>query len=113
MNSGALANLPAAPVSLGKSRSARKPSRTLRKLTREREHNMRRTSDSEVISRLNTPTGSFKSIATCSAMFIASEVFPIDGRAAMTTISPAWKPLVILSRSVKPVPTPVRTPWRW
>ena len=43
----------------------------------------------------------------------AWNALPIDGRAAMTTISPAWKPLVILSRSVKPVPTPVRTPWRW
>ena len=57
MNSGAFASLPAAPVSFGKSRSARKPSRMLRMFTREREQSMRSTSDSAVISRLNTPTG--------------------------------------------------------
>ena len=57
MNNGALASLPAAPVSLGKSRSARKPSRMLRRFTRDREQSMRSTSDSAVISRLNTPTG--------------------------------------------------------
>ena len=113
MNSGALAILPAAPVSFGKSRSARKPSRTFRRFTREREHNMRNTSDSEVISRLNTPTGNLCSIATCSAMFIAREVLPMDGRAAMTIISPPCSPLVILSRSEKPVPTPVSSPCRW
>src|ERR1035438_3514794 len=81
MNRGAFASLPAEPVSFGKSRSARKPSRTFRKFTREREHNMRRTSDSEVISRLNTPTGKRCSIETYSAMFMAREVLPMLGRA--------------------------------
>ena len=112
MNNGALASLPAEPVSFGKSRSARKPSRTLRKLTREREQSMRKTSDSEVISRLKTPTGSRCSMATCSAIFMARDVFPTLGLAAITTISPPCNPLVILSRSVKPVPTPVSIPCR-
>ena len=56
------------------------------------------TSDSEDISRLNTPTGSCRFSATCSTMFIASEVLPIDGRAATTIISPGCRPVVILSR---------------
>ena len=50
---------------------------------------MRMTSDSAVISRLNTPTGSFRFTATFSAMFIASDVLPMLGRAAITIISPA------------------------
>ena len=82
----------------------------LRKLTREREHSMRRTSWSAVISRLNTPTGTFNSRLTCSAMFMAREVLPTDGRAAMTIISPSCKPVVILSKSAKPVEMPVSMP---
>jgi len=88
MNNGALASFPAAPVSLGKSRAARNPSRMLRRFTRAREQSMRKTNASAVISRLNTPTGNFRSKATCSAMFIANEVFPMLGRAAITIISP-------------------------
>ena len=79
-------------------------------LIRARELIILMTSDSEDISRLNTPTGSFASSATCSTMFIASEVLPIDGRAATTIISPGCRPVVILSRSVKPVSTPVVEP---
>ena len=56
---GALASFPAAPVSFGKSRSARKPSRMFLRFTRAREQSMRKTSESAVISRLNTPTGCF------------------------------------------------------
>ena len=73
------------------------PSRMDRALTRASEHNIRMTSDSEVISRLNTPTGCRSLMTTCSAMFITSEVLPIEGRAAMTIISPPFMPLVILS----------------
>ena len=83
----------------------------LRKFTREREQSIRSTRDSAVISRLKTPTGSFCSMATCSAMFIASEVFPMLGRAAMTIISPPCRPVVILSSSMKPVEMPVSIPW--
>ena len=42
------------------------PSRMLRKFTRAIEHIMRNTSASALISRLNTPTGSFCSSTTCS-----------------------------------------------
>ena len=44
-------------------------------------------------------------------MFMASEVLPIEGRAATTIISPPCKPVVILSRSGKPVEIPVSIPW--
>ena len=54
---------PAALVKAGKSRSTKKPSRTLRRLTRAREQSMRMTSESAVISRLNTATGIFFSTA--------------------------------------------------
>ena len=40
---------------------------------------MRMTSESEVISRLKTPTGNFCSMATYSAMFMASDVLPMLG----------------------------------
>src|ERR1051326_8057106 len=83
-NKGELESLPAALVSRGKSRSSRKPSRTFRKFTRAREHNIRRTRDSAVISRLKTPTGSFLSTDTKSAMFMAREVLPRLGRAQHT-----------------------------
>ena len=45
-------------------------------------------------------------------MFIASDVLPIDGRAAMTIISLPCKPSVIRSRSAKPVASPFNTPLR-
>ncbi len=44
---------------------------------------------------LNTATGRPWSIATCSAMFSASEVLPIEGRPAMTTRSPGCRPEVV------------------
>ena len=54
MNSFAFASRPAALVSFGKSDSLMNPSRMLRKFTRAIEHIMRSTSDSALISRLNT-----------------------------------------------------------
>ena len=45
-------------------------------------------------------------MATFSAMFIANEVLPIEGRAAMMIKSDFWKPLVISSRSTKWVSRP-------
>ena len=59
------------------------------------------------ISRLKKPTVRPSFMRACSAMFSTRLVFPIDGRAAMITRSPAWSPRVIWSRSVKPVPMPV------
>ena len=51
------------------------------------------------ISMENTATGrpSFK--ATCSAMLTASEVLPMEGRAARMIRSPACMPEVMRSRS--------------
>ena len=41
-----------------------------------------------------------------SAMFIASEVLPTDGRAATTIMSPAFSPMIFSSRYLKPVGRP-------
>ena len=51
------------------------------------------------ISIENTATGRPSLSATCSAMLMASEVLPIEGRAASTIMSPACMPEVILSKS--------------
>ena len=106
------ASRPDAVISLGKSASLMNPSRMLRMFTRASEHNMRKISDDALISRLNTPTGSPISSATCSAMFIARDVLPTKGRAATMIISPPCRPSVILSRSVKPVAMPLNSPLR-
>ena len=81
-----------------------------RRFTRALEHSIRKTRESAVISRLKTPTGKRSSTAACSARFIASDVLPMLGRAAITIISPSCRPLVILSRSTSPVPNPVSIP---
>ena len=60
ISSFAAASRPAAVVSFGKSASLMNPSRMLRMFTRASEHNMRKISDAALISRLNTPTGSFR-----------------------------------------------------
>ncbi len=47
-------------------------------------------------------------------MFKQKAVFPIEGRAAMMTSSDGWKPEVNLSKSTKPLGTPVIDfPLRW
>ena len=46
------------------------------KFSRALEQIIRVTSDSAVISKLNTPTGTFSLSVTCSTMFMAREVFP-------------------------------------
>ena len=106
----ASASFDAAAVRLGKSRSPKNPSRTFCKFTRAREHSRRCTSCWLLISRLNTPIGSFSLIATCSAIFMASAVLPMLGRAAITIISEPWRPLVIRSSSTNPVEIPVMRP---
>ena len=55
----------------------------------------------------NTATGTLWPTAAFSAIFIASEVLPIDGRPAMMTASAACRPEVRSSRSLNPVDTPV------
>ncbi|MNT48337.1 hypothetical protein D3C72_1851120 [compost metagenome] len=59
------------------------------------------------ISIENTATGRPCSTATCSPMFSENAVLPIDGRPATMIRSPPCMPLVIRSRSTKPVGTPV------
>ncbi len=46
-----------------------------------------------------------------SAMFSASEVFPIAGRAARMIRSEGCNPAVSASKSMKPVGRPVSAPW--
>ncbi|CFN68239.1 Uncharacterised protein [Bordetella pertussis] len=71
------------------------------------EPSIRMASCTAPISIEKTATGSPCSMATCSPMFIENEVLPMDGRPATMTRSPACSPEVILSRSAKPVGTPV------
>ena len=74
------------------------------------EANERINNDCEGISILNTSTGFSPWIAACSAIFIATVVFPIEGRPATMTKSESCKPEVILSKSLKPVARPVIPP---
>ena len=62
---------------------------------------------SEGISKLNTNTGFSSDIMAFSTKFIAKVVLPIEGRAATIIKSEGCRPLVFLSKSVKPVVTPV------
>ena len=63
------------------------------------------------ISRLKKPTVMPSFVPMCCAMFRQKLVLPIDGRAATMTRSPGWRPDVISSSSVKPVGTPVTSPF--
>ena len=72
----------------------------------------RRTSCSLLISRLKTPTVLPSRTAACSATLRARLVLPTLGRAARTTRSLAWKPVVSWSRSEKPDGMPTISP-RW
>ena len=67
-------------------------------------------SSASLISRLKSATGRgrSRSSATFSAMFVTRADFPIDGRAAMMTRLPGWKPPVMVSRSENPDGVPVR-----
>ena len=67
-------------------------------------------SSSPLISRLNTATARFFWSAACSAMPRARAVLPMLGRAATTTMFPAWSPPMTLSRSMNPVGTPTTPP---
>ena len=59
------------------------------------------------ISKLNTNTGFSLPNAAFSQRFIAKVVFPMEGRAATMIKSDFCKPAVFLSKSLKPVETPV------
>ncbi len=111
MKNRASASFEAAAVSLGKSRSARKvPSRTFCEFTPAREQRRRWTNCCALISKLKTATARFSFTATCSAMFMASAVLPMLGRAAITIISDGCNPLVRRSKSLNPVERPVMPP---
>jgi len=84
--------------------------------TRAREQSMRRASceapiSSEKISTRCGSTPALRGIAAASAKFNASEVFPMEGRAASTIMSFRWKPQSSASRSLKPEETPVSSPF--
>ena len=87
-------------VSFCMSSLPRKPVRSLCESTWACEASMRMSSASFDISREKTPTTLPSRMAAFSAMFMASAVLPIEGRAAMMTRSLGWKPLVILSSMV-------------
>ncbi|CAM4302569.1 hypothetical protein COSO111634_36490 [Corallococcus soli] len=53
------------------------------------------------------PTALSSLSAACTAMFIASDVLPMPGRAARMMSSPACRPVSCMSRSMKPVDRPV------
>ena len=71
---------------------------------------MRMNSCSFDISRLKNPTVIAVWVPTYCAMFKTRLVLPIDGRAATTTRSPGWKPVVISSKSGNPLGTPEIAP---
>ena len=71
------------------------------------EHISRWASSSFDISSENSATGCRSCTATCSAMFSARLVLPIDGRAARMTRFDRCSPAVMRSRSRNPVPMPV------
>ena len=59
------------------------------------------------ISKLKTNTGLSLAMAAFSQRFIANVVLPIEGRAATMMRSEGCNPAVFLSKSTKPVVTPV------
>jgi hypothetical protein len=71
---------------------------------------MRRVSDSADISMLKIAADLPEPSAAFSAMFTASVVLPMDGRPATMIRSPACKPEVISSSTLKPVEMPVILP---
>jgi len=68
------------------------------RFTREADDKRRMVSCSVFISREKTSVGT-PARAACSAMFSASAVLPMEGRAARMTRSPRLKPPVMRSRS--------------
>ena len=99
MYKGAWANFSSACAILRVSSCHNDPVRNLCESTRATEHNIRCSNASFDISSENTATVFASSMAAFSAIFIANDVFPIDGRAAMMMRSDFWKPLVSSSRS--------------
>ena len=108
----ASASTPAFCTSFWWSELEPKPRRKLERSTRASDESSRSASARLVISREKNATLRPWSTAALRAMFSASAVFPMLGRDATTTSSPAWSPPVFSSRSLKPVGTPVSSPLR-
>ena len=83
------------------------PRRSADESTRASEHSMRSASWVDDISSENTKHGQPPVVAAFCASDIANDVLPIAGRAASTISSVGCKPAVRMSRSAKPVGTPV------
>jgi len=107
MTMGASLRRPSAMDSLSQSSAASRPVRSLCWSRRPTEPIIRSASCVAPISMENTATGRPVSSATFSPMLMASAVLPMLGLPATTIRSPGCSPDVILSRSVKPVGTPV------
>ena len=99
MNIGASLSLLAASGRRSHSSSRRRPVRRCCWSMRPREPTTRKASCDAPISMENTATGSPSCTATCSAMFRAKAVLPMEGRAASTIRSPFCRPAVMRSRS--------------
>ena len=107
MNSGASTRLEAAACSRLRSSALRYPARNFWLSTRAVAHSIRVSSDSFDISSEKTATVRLTLLATCCAIFSASAVLPMDGRAARMNRSPACSPLVFSSSLVNPVLMPL------
>ena len=107
MKMGASASLFMAGASRAKSISSRKPVRRRCESMLATEESRRSTSCSLLISRLKMPTTLPSLTAACSAKLRARLVLPMEGRAAMRTRSDFWSPVVMVSRSAKPVRIPL------
>ena len=83
------------------------PRRSADESTRASEHSMRSASWVDDISSENTRHGQRRVVAAFCASDSANEVLPIAGRAARMMSSVGWRPAVLVSRSAKPVGTPV------
>ena len=62
------------------------------------------------ISRLKRAVGTLSARQACSAMFVAKALLPMDGRAAMMMSCEGFNPLVMRSKSWKPVAMPMGLP---
>ena len=99
MKMGASESCAVARCSRGQSLSWRRPVRRRWESMRPTEQSMRMASAWADISRLNTATGILRIRATFCAMFMASAVLPMEGRAASTIMSAGCSPAVMRSRS--------------
>ena len=96
---GAVLRWPAARASREYSSPSSRPRLSRCASTRASAQRKRCTSCSFDISRLKMATGTSRSMATNCATLSTHDVLPIDGRPATIARSPAWSPVVILSRS--------------